>query len=98
VAHPLAPDLGAGDLDAALVADDALVANALVLAAVALPVARRAEDALVEQAVLLRAQRAVVDGLGLGNLALGPVADLLGRCERDADGVEVVDFEHGSPA
>ena len=98
VAHPLAAHLGARDLDAALVADDALVADALVLAAVALPVARRAEDALVEQAVLLGAQGAVVDGLGLGHLALRPVADLLGAGERDADGVEVVDLEHGPPS
>src|SRR5262249_59433667 len=38
VAHALAPDLLAGHLDAAALADDALVADALVLAAVALPV------------------------------------------------------------
>src|SRR5204863_332195 len=49
VAHPLAADLRARDLDAAFVADDALVPNPLVLAAVALPVLRRTEDALVEQ-------------------------------------------------
>ena len=38
VAHPLAADLRAGDLDAAALADDALEAHPLVLAAVALPV------------------------------------------------------------
>jgi hypothetical protein len=54
VAHPLATNLGASDLDAALVADDSLVANALVLAAVALPVLRRTEDPLVEEPVLFR--------------------------------------------
>src|SRR5439155_4013390 len=37
VPHALPPDLRAGDLDAAALADDALVAHALVLAAVALP-------------------------------------------------------------
>src|SRR6185312_1003275 len=37
VPHPLPADLRARDLDAALVADDALVADPLVLAAVALP-------------------------------------------------------------
>ena len=68
VAHPLAADLGAGDLDAAALADDALVTDALVLAAVALPVLGRTEDALAEQAVLLRLERAVVDRLGLGDL------------------------------
>ena len=56
VAHPLAAHLGAGDLDAAALADDAAEADALVLAAVALPVLGRPEDLLAEQAVLLRAQ------------------------------------------
>ena len=98
VAHALAAHLGARDLDAALVADDALVADALVLAAVALPVPRGTEDALVEEAVLLRAQGAVVDGLGLGDLALRPVAHLVRGRQRDADGVEVVDLEHRSPS
>src|SRR5262249_31451721 len=97
VAHPLAADLRAGDLDAALVADDALVANPLVLAAVALPVLRRTEDALVEQTILFRLEGPVVDGLGLGDLALRPLANLVRAGERDADRVEVVDLEHGSP-
>ena len=97
VAHPLATDLRAGDLDAALVADDALVADPLVLAAVALPVLGRTEDALVEEAVLLRLERPVVDGLGLRDLALRPLPDLVRAGERDADRVEVIDFEHGSP-
>jgi hypothetical protein len=97
VAHALAPDLAAGDLDAALVADDALVADALVLAAVALPVLGRTEDALVEQPVLLRLERPVVDGLGLGDLALRPFPDLVRAGERDADRAEVIDLEHGSP-
>src|SRR5436190_246711 len=97
VAHPLAADLRAGDLDAALVADDALVANPLVLAAVALPVLGGTEDALVEEAVLLRLERAVVDRLGLGYLALGPLPDLVRAGERDTDGREVIDLEHGSP-
>src|SRR4029078_12127938 len=56
VAHALATDLRARDLDAALVADDSLVADPLVLAAVALPVLRGTEDALVEQTILLRLQ------------------------------------------
>ena len=68
VAHPLAAHLGAGDLHATLVADDPLVADPLVLAAVALPVLGGPEDALVEETVLLRLERAVVDRLRLGDL------------------------------
>src|SRR4029077_4219895 len=50
----------------------AAVTDALVLAAVALPVLHGAEDALAEQAVALRLEGPVVDGLGLGDLAPRP--------------------------
>ena len=94
VAHALAANLRARDLDAAALAHDALVADALVLAAVALPVLGGTEDALAEEAVLLRLQRAVVDRLRLGHLAGAPAADLLGGGEADLDRVEVVDVDH----
>jgi hypothetical protein len=77
VAHALAADLRQRDFDAALVADDALVLHALVLAAQALPVLDRTEDARAEQAVALRLEGAVVDGLGLLDLAERPGPDLL---------------------
>ena len=77
VAHPLTTHLGAGDLDAAALADDALEADPLVLAAVALPVPGRTEDLLAEQPVLLGLEGAVVDGLGLLDLAVGPLPDVV---------------------
>jgi hypothetical protein len=84
VAHPLAPNAGQGDLNAALLADDALVLHALVLAAQAFVVLGRAKDTGAEQAVTLGLERAVVDGLRLLDLAERPRADLLrrrpGRC------------------
>ena len=73
VAHPLATDLGAGDLDAAALADDALEADPLVLAAVALPVPGGTEDLLAEQAVTLGLERAVVDRLRLLDLTVRPL-------------------------
>ena len=91
VAHPLTTHLGAGDLDAAALADDALEAHALVLAAVALPVASRSEDLLAEQAVLLGLERAVVDGLGLLHLAKGPGANVIGSGQADPEFIEEVD-------
>ena len=94
VAHPLTAHLGAGHLDAAALTDDALEADALVLAAVALPVPGRTEDLLAEEPVLLRLERAVVDGLGLLDLAVGPLADVLGGGQTDAELVEEVDVEH----
>ena len=88
VAHALAADLGLDDLDAALLADDAAVPHALVLAAVALVVLRRAEDLGAEQAVALRLEGAVVDRLRLADLAVRPRPDLLRRGQRDAQRVE----------
>src|SRR4029078_12011008 len=73
------------------------VPDPLVLAAVALPVLRGTEDALVEEAVLLRLERAVVDRCRLRLLALRPLPDLVRAGERDADRVEIIDLEHGSP-
>src|SRR6185436_9718613 len=68
VAHALAAHARAGHLDAALVADDAAVLHALVLAAQALPVGDRPEDLGAEEPVALGLEGAVVDGLGLGDL------------------------------
>ena len=93
VAHALAAHLGARHLDAAALADDALEADALVLAAGALPVLDRTEDLLAEQAVLLGLERAVVDGLGLLDLAVRPAANLVGRGQRDLDCVEIGGIE-----
>src|SRR4029079_2664582 len=93
VTHALAAHLLARHLDAAALADDPLVADALVLAAVALPVLGRTEDALAEQAVALRLQGAVVDGLRLGDLARGPVPDLLAGSKPDSNRVEIVDVD-----
>ena len=93
VAHALAADLGASDLDAAALAHDALEADTLVLAAVALPVLRRTEDLLAEESVLLGLERAVVDSLRLLDLATGPLADLLARSKADPESIEVVHID-----
>ena len=97
VAHTLTADLGLGDLNAAAVADLALVADALVLAAVALPVLGRSKNALAVQTVALRLQGAVVDGLRLLHLAIAPVADLVRRGKADFDRIEDVVFHETNP-
>jgi len=89
VAEALAPDLGLRDFDPALVADDAAVLHPLVLAAEAFPVGDGTEDLRAEEPVPLRLERAVVDRLRLGHLAVRPGEDLFRRRQRDADGVEV---------
>ncbi len=88
VAHALAADAREGNLDAALLADDALVLHALVLAAQALVVLDRAEDARAEETVTFRLERAVVDRLRLLDLAERPGQDLFRACQRDPDRIE----------
>ena len=98
VAHALAAHLGAGDLHAALVADLVLILklDALILAAVALPVLGGSKDALAEQAVALGLQGAVVNGFGLANLAVAPLEDLLRRCHSDLDGIQIGQFKQNA--
>src|SRR5262249_28068940 len=88
VAEPLAADLGLDDLDAALLTDDAAGLHALVLSAVALVILYRPEDLRAEEAITLRLERPVVDGLRLLHLAVRPLADLLRARQRDADRAE----------
>src|SRR4029078_1730619 len=90
MAHALAPNLGERHLDAALFADDALVLHALVLAAQALIVLHRAEDARAEQPVALRLEGAIVDRLGLLDLPKRPGQNLLRTRNSDADLVEIL--------
>ena len=94
VTHPLPAHLGPGDLDAAALADDALEPDPLVLAAVALPVPGRTEDLLAEEPVLLRLERAVVDRLGLLDLAVRPLPDVLAGRQADTELVEEVHVQH----
>ena len=89
VTHALSAHLGLGDLDAALVADDALVAHALVFAAVALPILRGPEDTLAEQAVALGLKGPVVYGFSFGDLAVRPLPDLFRRSKADLYGIKV---------
>ena len=79
VAHALATHRCEGDLDAAAVADHALVLDALVLSAGALPVAGRSKDLLAEETVLLGTVRTVVDRLGILDLTVRPCTDRLRR-------------------
>src|SRR5262249_29415583 len=90
VAHAVAAHLRERHLDAALLADDAAVLHALVLAAQALVVLDRPEDAGAEEPVPLRLEGAVVDRLRLFDLTIGPRADALRTLDRDADLVEAL--------
>ena len=77
MAHAFSAYLAPGNLYTALVADNTLVADTLVLAAVALEVLLRPKDLLAEEAVFFILQRPVVYRLRLRHLPIGPRPDLL---------------------
>ena len=77
VPHALTAYLLLRDLDTAAVTDDATIADALVLTAVALEVPDGTEDTLTEEAVTLGLVGTVVDGLRLEHLTAGVLQDLL---------------------
>jgi hypothetical protein len=89
VAEAFAAHLAERNFHAALVADDAAVLHALVLAAQALPVSDRAKDTGAEQSVAFRFEGAVVDRLRLGYFTVRPAANLLRRGELNLNGVEI---------
>src|SRR5208283_1733556 len=89
VAEALATNFAESDLDTALVANHAAVLHALVFAAQALPVRDRAEDFGAEETVTLGLERTVVDGLRLGDFAVGPRTDFFRTRQADADGIEI---------
>ncbi len=91
VAHALAAHLGLGHFDAALLAHHAAMLQALVLAAQALVVLHGPEDLGAEQAVALRLEGAVVDGLRLLHFAVRPGADHVRRGKADLDRIEILD-------
>ena len=71
----------------------------LILAAVALPVLSGPENLLAEQTVPLGLEGAVVDGLGLFDLAVRPFTDHLRRSDSDFNGVKrcVTHFLYAPP-
>src|SRR6267142_3627157 len=91
MAEALAADFAERDFDAALVADDSAVLHALVLAAQAFPVRHRTENFGAEQAVAFRLERAVVDGLRLGDFTVRPGTNFFRTRQTDANGIEVRD-------
>ena len=91
MAQPLAAHFAERDFDAALIADDAAMLHALVLAAQAFPIRHGAEDLGAEQAVALGLEGAVVDRLRLGDFAVRPGANFFRTRQTDANGIEIRD-------
>ena len=72
MSHPVAANLGTGHFNAALVADDSLVADPLIFSAMTLPVFDGAKDSFAEQSVRFRLQCSVIDGFRLFYFPIRP--------------------------
>src|SRR5258705_3645039 len=89
MAHALATHFGQRYLYTAFFADDAAMLEALVLSAQTFVVLHGTENLGAEQAVALRLERPVVDGLGFFHFPVRPGTDFFGRCQADLDGIEL---------
>ena len=89
VSHAFTTHNGARDFYSAFFANDILIADAAILAAVALVVFLGAEYFFIKEAAALTALGAIVNRFRLGHLAAGPLADPLGRSELERDGIKV---------
>ena len=83
MSHSFTSYLGAGNLNAAALADLAFKAYLLVFSAVTFPVLGWTEDSFAEQTVSFRLLGAVVYGFRLFNNAVRPASYLFGRCKTD---------------
>lgn len=90
VTHALSAHDRSGDLDTTLVTNDTLVTDAFILAAITLVVLFWAENLLVEEPMLFRTLRAVVDGFRFGYLARRPCENPLGGRERETQPIPSV--------
>ena len=90
VSHPLAAHFLLGDFDVAPVADDTTVADTLVFSAIALIVLGGTEDLLAEETVPFGLVGPVVDRFRFQDFAAGPLGDVFGRRQGDADCLEIV--------
>ena len=92
VAHALTANLGEGDFNATLLTDHAPVLEPLVFTAQAFVVLDRTENTRAEQAITLRLERTVVDGLRLFHFAKRPGTDQVRRRQTDLQFVEFRDL------
>ena len=84
MAHALTTYFCTCDFNAASFADDSFESNALVLTAIAFPVASRTKDLLIEETIFFRLQGSVVDGFWFLYFTKRPFPNVARRCETDS--------------
>jgi len=77
------------DLNPTLVTDHTTVFHSLILPTQAFPVSNWTEHLGTEQAVTLRLKCPIINGLWLGNFAVRPGENPIGRREADSNRVEI---------
>ena len=90
VAHPLPANFFLRYFNPTTVAHNPLVADPLVLTAIAFIILDRPEDALAEKTIALGFVRAVVDGFRLEHFAIGTLQNFIRRGQADGDAVKIL--------
>ncbi len=85
MSHPLTAHAFLRHFDAATVARDPLVADPLVLPAMAFPIADRSENLLTKESILFGTEGAIVDRFWLCHLAMRAGQNHIRRCQADDD-------------
>src|SRR5205823_1359641 len=85
VPHSFAADTSQRNLNAAPVADNALMLNAFVFSAGTFPIARGTKNAFAEKAALLRFKGPVINCLGIFDFAFAPRAHRVTRRDANRD-------------
>ena len=93
--HAFSADLGAGNFNAAAIADHAFIAYSFIFSAVAFPVLGGAEDAFAEETVSFRFQRPIVDGFRFFYFTVGPFPDLFRGRQGNAHTIKITYIYQG---
>ena len=92
MAHALAAHLLLSNLNTASVANDTLVTDTFILAAMALPVASRSENSLTKETIALGLIGTIVDSFRLGHLAVRAFLNRLGGSQTNGYRIEIIPY------
>ncbi len=92
MSHPLPADFLLGNLYSTAIAHNTAIPNSLVLAAIAFVVLSRTKYLLAEKSVSLWLVGSIVDSLGFEDFSMGSIDDILRRCQRDSDPLEIASY------
>src|SRR3989344_3301964 len=89
MAHSLTPHCRPRDFNTALIAYNPTVANTLVFTAVTFIIALGAKNTLIKKPILFRTLRTIIDGFWFYDFTVGPLTNIVRRCEAHPHGIKV---------